>query len=288
MSSVDLTVNGPEKTAPAPVGMVTHLKHLIESLPVCVMRTDLDGCLLAANDSALQLLGVTEHAKVLTKSLSERISAEHTEDWRAFLRRSWSEGAGSLECELIDFSGAHRVILVKSVAQPTHADGIQSLILTAQDLASRRRLERALNEHQGCATTIEALNATLQQSEAERQRLAAELEKQRSGSGDSSAKFEAVIEAQKRQIAGLRGAREASEEYWRKRCDTLTAQTAQLDLERQRLAGSLEEHANEQQRFSESAAERDVEHQRIVESLQARIAELEQAGTSAEQTWQER
>src|SRR5215510_15464457 len=120
MSSVDLTVNGPEKTAPAPVGMVTHLKHLIESLPVCVMRTDLEGCLLAANDSALQLLGVTEHAKVLSKSLSERISAEHTEDWRAFLLRSWDEGAASVECELIDFNAAHRFILVKSVAQPTH------------------------------------------------------------------------------------------------------------------------------------------------------------------------
>ena len=55
MSSVETAVtSGPDKNAPAPVGMVTHLKHLIESLPVCVMRTDLEGCLLAANDSALQ------------------------------------------------------------------------------------------------------------------------------------------------------------------------------------------------------------------------------------------
>src|SRR6476660_6627907 len=134
MSSVEIAApNGPDKNASAPVGMVSHLKHLIESLPVCVMRTDLEGCLLAANDSALQLLGVTEHAKVLGRSLSERISAEHTEDWLGFLRRGWSEGASSVECELVDFAGAHRIILIKSVAQPTHADGIQSLILTAQD-----------------------------------------------------------------------------------------------------------------------------------------------------------
>src|SRR5690349_4341480 len=104
MSSVELTtLDGPEKTPSPPVGMISHLKHLIESLPVCVMRIDLNGCLLAANDSALQLLGVTEHAKVLTKSLSERVSAEHTEDWHAFLQRTWTEGAGSVECELIDF-----------------------------------------------------------------------------------------------------------------------------------------------------------------------------------------
>src|SRR5215831_1583489 len=184
MSSVELTtLDGAEKTPPAPVGMVSHLKHLIESLPVCVMRTDLNGCLLAANDSALQLLGVSEHAKVLSKSLTERISAEHTEDWRVFLQRSWTEGAGSLECELIDFNGAHRVVLLKSVAQPTHVDGIQSLILTAQDLASRRRLERALNEHQGWATTIGALQTELQESEAERQRLTVLLEGSQTHSG---------------------------------------------------------------------------------------------------------
>src|SRR5215831_8183337 len=118
MSSVELTtLDGSGKTPSAPVGMISHLKHLIESLPVCVMRTDLEGCLLAANDSALQLLGVTEHAKVLTKSLTERISAEHAEDWRAFLRRSWSEGASSVECELVDFTGDQRFILFKSVAQ---------------------------------------------------------------------------------------------------------------------------------------------------------------------------
>src|SRR5262245_40983835 len=191
MSSVELTtLDGPEKTPPAPVGMVSHLKHLIESLPVCVMRTDLNGCLLAANDSALQLLGVTEHAKVLSQSLTERISAEHTEDWRVFLQRSWIEGAGSVECELIDFNGAHRIVLVKSVAQPPHVDGIQSLILTAQDLASRRRLERALNEHQGCATVIEALQEELKQSETERQHLVALLEPLQARSGDQPPEFE--------------------------------------------------------------------------------------------------
>jgi hypothetical protein len=88
--------SGADKNAPVPVGMVTHLKHLIESLPVCVMRTDLEGC-PRRERLGLRLLGVTEHAKALTKSLSERISAEHTEDWRSFLRRSWSEGAGSVE-----------------------------------------------------------------------------------------------------------------------------------------------------------------------------------------------
>src|SRR5262245_60359390 len=284
MSSVELTtLDGPEKTPPAPVGMVSHLKHLIESLPVCVMRTDLNGCLLAANDSALQLLGVTEHAKVLTKSLTERISAEYTEDWRAFLQRSWSEGAGSIECELIDFNGAHRIILVKSVAQPTHADGIQSLILTAQDLASRRRLERALNEHQGCATTIDALQTELQQSQADRQRLAALL-----AAGDRSSEFDAVIEAQKEQIAELRRGRAASDQEWQKRCDELTAQAAQQDSERQRLAAVLEERASEHQRLIESAAARDAEQQASLESMRARIGELEQSAASTEQIWQER
>src|SRR5262245_26361575 len=201
MTSLDFAAsNGPEKNTPA-VGMVPHLKRLIETLPGCVMRTDLEGCLLAANDSALHLLGVAEHAKVLTKSLTERVSAEHIEDWRAFLLRGWSEGASSVECELVDFTGAHRIILIKAVAQPTHADGIQSLILTATDLASRRRLERALNEHQSCATTIEALRSELQRSETERQRIVALLETLQSNEGHKPAEPESVGEHLTQQIS---------------------------------------------------------------------------------------
>ena len=288
MSSVETaTTSGPDKNAPAPVGMVTHLKHLIESLPVCVMRTDLEGCLLAANDSALHLLGVTEHAKVLTKSLSERISAEHTEDWRSFLRRSWSEGAGSVECELIDFNGAHRVILVKSVAQPTHADGIQSLILTAYDLGSRRRLERALNEHQGCATKIDALQTELQQSDAERQRLVALLETLQTEAA-RGADHDTAGDTLKQQIEELQGALATTEQEWQKRCDELTAQVAQQEAERQRLAKLLEERAGEQQRVSETAAARDKEHQAAAETLRERIAELERSVVANDQQWQTR
>src|SRR5262249_19694110 len=263
MSSVELTaLDGPDKTPSAPVGMVSHLKHLIESLPVCVMRTDLNGCLLAANDSALQLLGVTEHAKVLTKSLSERVSAEHTEDWRAFLQRTWTEGAGSVECELIDFNGAHRIILVKSVAQPTHVDGIQSLILTAQDLASRRRLERALNEHQGCATTIEALQAELQQSETERQRLAGLLESSETETGRAP-EDGAALAALKRQIEELQATLASKEKEWHER-------------------------TIEHFRQVELATEREAEQQGLSDALREQVTELEQSAATKEAEWQRR
>src|SRR5262245_34426643 len=253
MTSLDFAAsNGPEKTTPA-VGMVPHLKRLIETLPGCVMRTDLEGCLLAANDSALQLLGVTEHAKVLTKSLTERISAEHAEDWRAFLRRSWSEGASSVECELVDFTGDQRFILFKSVAQPQHFDGTESLILTAQDLASRRRLERALNEHQGCAVTIDALRTELQLAEAEHQRLAAQPEGQHSSAVQSSTQ-DATNDSVKQQVADLKARLAAKEKEWQTRCDELTAQVAQHDSERQRMATLLDEQAGEHRRATETAA----------------------------------
>lgn len=288
MSSVETAAdNGPDKNAPAPVGMVTHLKHLIESLPVCVMRSDLEGCLLAANDSALQLLGVTEHAKILTKSLTERISAEHVEDWRGFLQRGWSEGASSVECELIDFTGAHRVIIVKAVAQPMHADGIQSLILTAQDLASRRRLERALNEHQGCATKIEALHSQLQQSETERERLTALLETLQSGAGEKSSEHGAALAELQRQIAELQGTLAGKDQEWQHRCDELTAQVRQHDAGRQELASLLEERQAANQRLSEAAA-RETEHQAASDLLRDRVAELERSTLTSDQAWQKR
>jgi PAS domain S-box-containing protein len=284
MSSVEVAANGPDKSAPAPVGMVTHLKHLIESLPVCVMRSDLEGCLLAANDSALQLLGVTEHAKVLGKSLSERISAEHAEDWRGFLRRGWNEGASSVECELVDFAGAHRIILIKSVAQPTHADGIQSLILTAQDLSSRRRLERALNEHQGCATTIDALQVELQQSETERQRLMALLETLQTEAARAATDHEAASEPFKRQIEELQTALAAREQEWQKRCDELTAQLA----EQRQLAALMEQRDAEHQRLLEESAARDAEHKSTDAALRARIVELEDGAIANDREWQKR
>jgi PAS domain S-box-containing protein len=268
--------------------MVSHLKHLIESLPVCVMRTDLEGCLLAANDSALQLLGVTEHAKVLTQSLSERISAEHVEDWRGFLQRGWSEGASSVECELIDFTGAHRVIVVKSVAQPMHADGIQSLILTAQDLASRRRLERALNEHQGCATKIDALQSQLEQSETQRQGLTALLETWQAGSGGKSSEHESALAALQQQIAELQGTLAAKDQEWQRRCDGLRAEATQHDAERQQLASSLEERRGENQRLTEMAAARESEHQAASGVMRDRIAELERSAVTNDQASQKR
>jgi PAS domain S-box-containing protein len=285
MSSVELsTLDGPEKTPSAPVGMVSHLKHLIESLPVCVMRTDLNGCLLAANDSALQLLGVTEHAKVLTKSLSERVSAEHTDDWRAFLQRTWTEGAGSVECELIDFNGAHRIILVKSVAQPTHVDGIQSLILTAQDLASRRRLERALNEHQGCATAIDALQAELQKSDAERQRLAALLETSET-QPDRASEDEAAVAGLKRQIEELQATLASKEKEWQERTDEHLRQMelgAEREAEQRALSDALQERLTDLER---SVVAKDAEWQRRCDDLNAQLAghaaEREKLATTA-------
>lgn len=278
MSSVETaTVNGPEKTAATPVGMVPHLKHLIESLPVCVMRTDLEGCLLAVNDCALHLLGVAEHAKVLSKSLTERISAEHLEEWRSFLQRGWNEGASSFECELIDFVGAHRIVLFKSVAQPPHADGIPSLILTAQDLASRRRLERALNDHQGCATTIDALQAELQQSEVERQKLVALVETLRAGSTGVPAEDHSLGEALRQQLAELEAATAAKDLEWHKRCDELSAQLASLEAERSQLAALIQERDAEQRRLTEVLARHDAEHMAAGETLQRRIAELERS-----------
>src|SRR5262249_7663387 len=150
------------------------------------------------------------------------------------------------ECELIDFNGAHRIVLVKSVAQPTHVDGIQSLILTAQDLASRRRLERALNEHQGCATTIGALQTDLQESEAERQRLTALLEASQTQSGPALPTQDVAAATLKRQIEELQ-ATLASKEA------ALASKEAALALKEK----ECEQRTNEQLRQADLAAERD-------------------------------
>src|SRR5262249_16174948 len=183
---------------------------------------------------------------------SERISAEHSEDWRAFLERSWTDGASSVECELIDFNGAHRIIVVKSVAQPTHADGIQSLILTAQDQASRLRLERPLNDHQACATTIDALKPEVQRLESERQRLAALVETPPTADGVPAAPAPDADEAPKQQLEALKQQLEEVQRRLAAREQELHNAVATHDTERQQLAGLLEEHVDEHQSLKEA------------------------------------
>src|SRR5207253_9639653 len=85
-----------------------HLRDLLERQPACLIRVAADGVLLAVNDAALNLLGAEDLKQVLGTKLTDRIAPEQHDAFHGFAARVWNKHSGSLECELIDSSGARR------------------------------------------------------------------------------------------------------------------------------------------------------------------------------------
>ena len=181
----EVVVDAPPRDATA---LAAYLESLIETQPVCLMRVDLDGRLMAANTAALQLLGADDHAQVLDHPLSDRIPTEHHEDWRGFLDRTCKETSGSVECEIIDLRGTRRAALVQAIAQRSPLDGVPSMILTVQDISVRRRLESTLEQHQAGAV-FDELQQQLQTVEGERQRLASLLDERDKTERETNANY---------------------------------------------------------------------------------------------------
>jgi hypothetical protein len=116
-----------------------YLLQIIERLPACLMRVDLEGQFLAVNQAGLNLLGTQGLEEVLGTSVTARISTTNGGQWTEFARRVWNGAPGSLECSLIGGSGSVRSILFHAIALPDHPDQIPSLLLTARDLSDSRK-----------------------------------------------------------------------------------------------------------------------------------------------------
>src|ERR1700730_18445749 len=110
------------------------------------MRIGLDGELLATNDAALSLLGATQLSQVLGTKLTERLAPAHHALWCDFAERVWKDASGSIECDMVDLSGAHRTVQVQGVALTDHPDGIRSVLAAVRDVSGTRHLEITLQE----------------------------------------------------------------------------------------------------------------------------------------------
>ena len=139
------------------------------------MRVGVDGVMLAVNDAALGLLDAADLASLLGRPIAERISPEHVAQWPEFAARVWANGAGSLECSLIDRAGVERATLMQAVALRDHPDGIDSLLVSARDVSAPRELERTLHESEGELATLNAVRAELEAARAREQLLVARI-----------------------------------------------------------------------------------------------------------------
>ena len=150
------------------------------------MRIGADGLILAANDAALALLGAQEPAQALNKFMTAWIVPAQMAEWRNFATTVTNGTPLSVECNLTDLSGIVRHVSFHGVPMIDHADGIPSLILGARDVTSLRRIEAALHESEAIrqklaanppqpqvdnTAMVQALEAKLNQVEADRDQL---------------------------------------------------------------------------------------------------------------------
>lgn len=113
------------------------------------MRVATDGRLLAVSDAAVSLMGATDLAEVLDSSLVDRLRGQRTAElWLDFVSRVAHGGSASAETELEDLAGTKRAVILQGIGLPDHPDGIGSLLVTARDVSSARRLEASLEEEE--------------------------------------------------------------------------------------------------------------------------------------------
>lgn len=170
-----------------PHAEVERLRTLLDKLPSCLMRIGVDGTLLAVSDTALDLLGARDLGAALGTNVVDRLRGDAGAVWADFVRRVSDGGSGSSECEMEDFTGARRVVVLQGVAVPHHPDAQASILVAVRDITTARRLEASLHEQEGVrrsvqaalessTATLEQFRGQLAQATAERRELRAALD----------------------------------------------------------------------------------------------------------------
>ena len=259
---------------------VAHLRRLLDTQPVCLMRLAADGTVLAANDAALALLGVTSGAGALGRNFAHWVPPDQRERWRAFTIGVVQGGPASVECEVVAQPGDRHPMLFHGVPLTEHPDGVVSMVVSARAVAGQRQLETAIVEleEQLLERDAERIKARARLAEAEdgRRQLAekvvaleARLHAREVGSEDERQlrQLRADLEARDEALASADAARRAAEAH----CAKALADVRQLEV-------ALEEFAARQQQITD---ERAAERQRARQMAESAAARHEQALTDA-------
>ena len=278
-------MNNPELE---PTAEVAHLRRLLDIQPGCLMRLGADGTVLAANDAALTLLGVTSGAQALGRDFEAWIPPDQRDRWRAFATGVAQGHPASVECDITAPAGDRHTSLFHGVPLPGHPDGVASMAVAARAVSSQRLLEAAvveleeqlrerdaegleararLAEGEACRRQLEETVAALEARLLEREAGSAELEEQlreRDAEGLEARARLAEGEARRRQLEETVAALEA-------RLREREADSVELDEQlRKRDAEGLEARA----RLADAEASR----RRLEETaaaLEARLRERE-------------
>ncbi len=270
----------------APIEGEPHLRAVLEAQPVVLCRVGADGTFLAVNGAGLSMLGAPGLEQVLGRSILTLVAEGDQKACRTFLERAANGQRGSVEVELVDFTGGRHTLELHASPHPGAPDGIASALVNFRDVTEARRLEQSLVDAAARQTELETAH------EAERARLLSDLELARRAGTDQAAADEQLAELERR-LAEAEESRDAlvrahHEELARLRTELEEARSqadadaasraASLDEQLADLRGHIEALEAERQQLVETAAvvraEADARQQSIDE-LTARIDAIE-------------
>jgi PAS domain S-box-containing protein len=153
-----------------PAGAEPHLRDVLETQPVILLRLAKDSTFLAVNESGLAALGAERLDQLLGTPLSALVPAGDQGNLQVFLERVSSGHRGSIEIDLTGLTGTHHTLQVHAAPHPGAPDQIESVLATLRDVTESRRLEQSLVEAMARQADLEAAHET------DRTRLQAELE----------------------------------------------------------------------------------------------------------------
>jgi PAS domain S-box-containing protein len=177
-----------------------HLRAVLETQPVILIRLAKDTKFLAVNESGLSALGADRLDQLLGTPLSALVPPEERAGLQAFIERVISGHRGSLEVDLIGLTGTRHTLQIHAAPHPGSPDQIESVLASLRDVTESRHLEQSLVEAMSRQTEQDAAH------EAERSRLQSELEEARaSNAGGQASEAElALLEARLAEAERLR------------------------------------------------------------------------------------
>jgi PAS domain S-box-containing protein len=276
----------------------SHLRAILESQPVTLVRLAKDGTFLAVNEAALSALGAERLDQVLNTSFLNLLSDEDRKTVAAFIERVISGHRGSVEIDLTALTGTHHTIQLHASPHPGAPDDIASVLATLRDITESRRLEQSLVESMARQQELAAAH------DAEQARLTAALSEVRQAQVDGAASSGQLSELEKqlhqaleeraavtkRHAAEIEGLTEALEERTRisEEQSARLAQYAELEKKlksestelagrQEALSADLDVLRKEYELLQKSAGASDTERETLRTEVEKGQAELTRA-----------
>jgi PAS domain S-box-containing protein len=281
------TPERPAAAAPAaPSASERRLKLVIESAPVSLLITDPENKVLAANRTALTLLGVERLDDVIGKTLDRLVAPSDRERFVEFVASVCRGEAGSLQYELATADGTQRTMETHAVPLRREASAPAAFLGATWDVSDRKQ---AATAHQQLLQKVELLEA---QRSAERETFEEALRQARHANDELSngqsheaeerhrqavAEWAAERNNLLEQLKGAEGRHTHLAEQWMTERNGLVEQLrgvegrfgSEADKWRTERASLLEQLKAVEERQHGLTGEWDTERMRLLEQLQA-------------------